>query len=495
LKTQNTYKEFDDQIRRKVNEIPFKQNDLMWKRVNDQLGLQKKAAKIRLLFLWRTLSIGAVITSIFLVVFSNKWNNTSSPKSTRKTATISTKRVSVSFKEQSEFKKVEPTKNTTETEISNSQLSLIAKSENCRDEVSPIHNFKNQDIAIKPSEKKIVLERNNFSEYESPFLLRNNISIFNDFVVKRKTNINFMDSFSPPDIKLLESTAKNKIEYFGLLPKTISKIESNDVSNYFSDSLSRRFNENDIVFSQLIANTYEGWYLGGTILPVYSYRFLKSENTGAYQDIDGFDQNEEGLFNFNFGLDVGYNINSHFRLRSGVGITNYSSSFLGKTGLLVLDSIKNSIEIATSLGNYYVPEHDLKDENGNEYLDGTILGNHANLQKLKYLSIPISLEYGITRKRFRYFGALGFTYNRLLSEKMDLKIDGYRAIRSDNKQLATKNVFSQSTSLGIEYSFLNHYAISFNPEITFALNKINSNSYLKSKPYWFGANLSFKYFF
>jgi outer membrane protein W len=118
----------------------------------------------------------------------------------------------------------------------------------------------------------------------------------------------------------------------------------------------------------------------------------------------------------------------------------------------------------------------------------------SNSQTLKFLQIPIEIEFGMQRNKFRYFFRTGFSYSYLISEKSEFVTAGFAPVRKENVSLLYRNSLTTSFAVGVEYIFNQNWALLLSPNFTYYLTSLNRNLAFKTMPFWVGLETSVKYY-
>lgn len=269
----------------------------------------------------------------------------------------------------------------------------------------------------------------------------------------------------------------------------------------------------DQVLSDLqksVSKVEQAFFIHVGVTPSYTHRILSNQQNVVPTVFtkEYYNSRESGRLNYNYSAELGYRLNAHFSLRTGVGMTNYSTSFSGFNMPVQYDTLNGLFIANTSNGEVEFNDSDFEgneeDENeqnntNNEELedveDGQILLSYSSLQKISYVQIPLSFEAGINRNKWRYYATIGMTFNFLTTQKVELAFDNIGIIRQDNSlPIRTFNVGS-TIGMGIEYRFLKATSVYLEPSFNYNFLNINRLGSVRSNPYSVGTNLGFKIYF
>lgn len=243
--------------------------------------------------------------------------------------------------------------------------------------------------------------------------------------------------------------------------------------------------------------------------PSYTSRFLTDNKDygSTFYDKKFYDSRETGKLNTNYSLELGYQINEHFSIKTGIGRTNYSTSFTGTNTPVLYDTINGRFIAHTSNGQVEFNDTDFEganedgeqNNNNNEELDdvenGEVLLSYSNLQKISYIQIPLSIEAGITRNKFRYYLNAGLSFNFLTAQKVELTFDKIGIIRQENTLPIRKFNLGSFIGIGIEYRCMKKISVYIEPLFNYNFLSVNRSGSVKNNPYSLGTNLGLKIYF
>jgi hypothetical protein len=291
-------------------------------------------------------------------------------------------------------------------------------------------------------------------------------------------------------------------------------IESSDSLKSLADNMASN-TENTMVDSTEVLNDVTNdpspgikplkktWSFGASLNSVYSYRNLKDGTTSStVMNAAHYNAYEKGSIQLNIGLSAGYTINNLISVRSGINYASYNITYKVENLSMYFDTTDNDLSIETTYGDFEIDQEDFEDDDDtdieenelNEEDTNIMVLSFSNSQTLKFLQIPIEIEFGMQRNKFRYFIRTGFSYSYLVSEKSEFVTDGFAPVRKDNVSLLNRNAITTSFTVGVEYVFNQNWAILLSPNFTYSLTSLNTNSAFKTMPFWVGLETSVKYY-
>ncbi|MDQ2719566.1 MAG: outer membrane beta-barrel protein [Bacteroidota bacterium] len=210
---------------------------------------------------------------------------------------------------------------------------------------------------------------------------------------------------------------------------------------------------------------------------IISYNIESDHPRFREDDKDEIKKNESLKFSSTFGFLVGYNINNRWKLQSGATFFTRVTNINSKTIYARSDNNGNvDFRINCFSGSSIIP---LKSGNHPAPGDST---NASAKNSLKYLGVPLVLQYAISKGKLSIIPGAGFEVNFLLKNKIETVIN-----TASGKENATTNVqglrpsyLNGSISLGAEYRLSRKIALSFVPTGRFALSPINEGEPIKT---------------
>lgn len=210
--------------------------------------------------------------------------------------------------------------------------------------------------------------------------------------------------------------------------------------------------------------------LGLNFSPGYAYRFIwlsKDASSFTHKVKEMFDDSEEGKFGYTAGLDLSWFPVKRLTIESGIWFSNkgFDLKWIELSGTAWEPDPYDKARVRFSLG---------------------------------YVSVPLKVNFNIITSPVTVFVSAGVTADYLLYSKSKTVIvytDGHQETRTgDNRQGLKDFTMSGMGSVGVEYTFLKHLRVRFEPTYMMNLIKIGSGdagTYLWSV----GGNVGFYYVF
>lgn len=226
---------------------------------------------------------------------------------------------------------------------------------------------------------------------------------------------------------------------------------------------------------------YKKWSVGTSIAPIYYASFSKGS------PIDSHIANNEQVSSnsYAYGLNVGYQLNKKWRIITGVSKRNLS--YKSKDVGVVFQVFTDAANVNSERGNMAFRSV----SKGNIAQDVTFIGNLK--QEMKYIEIPLGLQYNIISKKLGLALNGGFSTLFLKQDEITFERD-----YTDFKLGKATNINDISYSLNLGFDTSIHLSKSLEYSISPSF-KYHTNTFSKNdggfKPYSLGLNTSLLYKF
>lgn len=275
----------------------------------------------------------------------------------------------------------------------------------------------------------------------------------------------------------------------------INEVENPSQKKSIFDAIEE--NKNDAVVAENDKNQHS-WEVTPNVGPVY----YSSLNGGSSIDPAFSDNSQTGEVNFSYGVQVAYNINDRFSVRSGVNNVNVGyatggieiasgpSSFALKT----VDYANPNRNILSAFDKGTIPtnSNDPNNPYGQLNLKSTS-GNAEIRQSISYFEIPLEAKYVLLDTRFGINMIGGFSTLLLNSSEISVNDGSFRSVLGEANNLNSLS-FSTNVGLGLDYKLSSKLKFNIEPMFKYQLNPYTDTS-VDFKPYYFGiySGLSFKF--
>lgn len=555
MKEEKSYNQFDELIKDKFSSGFEQPDDIFWKRLNDQLKINDEKFIRRRFYRWGFGSVLLIITIGICLFFSNKdksdilsENNNIQPTLVKNPKIMDVNEtIAISKYKQSANNSTghNSTEKTTTFELGNSERDESIKQDKLeRKEINNLNDSLIQNKAIETTE----LTNISISEQkpEDSYTLNQQAKIDSGKRAELASEVSEPNELNGNDFKTVEmnsdqSTVVEKV--LALAESSLSELnkdaqsfdstisnnttlyvdpsrdlpiinESSDSIHIWADNTSLNtelsLGESTKVLNGVTKNPPPGikplkktWSLGVSLNPVYSYRNLKDGTTSStVMNAAHYNAYEKGSIQLNMGLSAGYRINNLISVRSGINYASYKITYKAENLSMYFDTTDKYLSVETTYGDFEIDQEDFEDDDEtdneenvlNEEDTNIMALSFSNSQTLKFLQIPIELEFGMQRNKFRYFFRTGFSYSYLISEKSEFVTAGFAPVRKDNVSLLYRNSLTTSFAVGVEYIFNQNWAILLSPNFTYYLTSLNRNLAFKTMPFWVGLETSVKYY-
>jgi hypothetical protein len=555
LKEEKSYNQFDELIKDKFSSGIEQPDDIFWKRLNDQLKINDEKFIRRRFFRWGFGSVLLIITIGICLFFANKEksdllskNNNVQPTLVKNPKVMDVnEKIAISKYKQSANNSTghNVTEKTTTFEFGNSEKNESIKQDQLgRKEINNLNDSLIQNKAIETTGVTNI----SISEEkpEDSYTLNQQTKIDSEKSAELASEVSEPDELNGNDFKTVEmnsdqSTIEEKV--LALAESSLSELnkdaqsfdstisnnstlsldpardlpiinESSDSLHILADNTTLN-TELSLVDSAKVLNggtndpppgikpLKKTWSLGVSLNPVYSYRNLKDgTSSSTVMNAAHYNAYEKGSIQLNMGLSAGYRINNLISVRSGINYASYKITYKAENLSMNYDVTDKNLSVETTYGDFEIDQEDFEDDDDTDFIDNVLNEEDTNImvlsfsnsQTLKFLQIPIEIEFGMQRNKFRYFFRTGFSYSYLISEKSEFVTDGFAPVKKDNVSLLHRNSLTTSFAVGVEYVFNQNWALLLSPNFTYYLTSLNRNLAFKTMPFWVGLETSVKYY-
>lgn len=217
---------------------------------------------------------------------------------------------------------------------------------------------------------------------------------------------------------------------------------------------------------------------------------------GSFIDPRFNNNSNKGELTYSYGVNIAYNLNDKFRIRSGVNKVNMSyntggvayQAVAGKTPVKNI-SLESGTTMTTVTGGVTSGRKPSGTTTKNDV--GYLLPGELN-QKMGYLEIPLELEYNLFANKFE-LNLIGGASTLFLAENEISLNSG--TVSAEGRANNLKDIsFSTNLGLGLDYNISDKFKLNLEPMLKYQVNTFeNSNSDVR--PYYFGIYSGFSYKF
>lgn len=208
-------------------------------------------------------------------------------------------------------------------------------------------------------------------------------------------------------------------------------------------------------------------------------RVDNDHNRFREDDRDEIKNKEEIKNSSRLGVLINYNAGKNFSIQSGLAYSTTTTTILPKMIFARPDMFGNvNYRFNCSAGYSDITLHP-----GNPPALGDSISTLSSLNTLKYISVPLTVRYKISRGKFSVNPGLGIAANLLAKGSIETVIPGAAGNEKENInhiEGLNKSYLNGALSLGLNYNFNRFFGLSFTPVTRFALTAINKNAPVKT---------------
>ena len=237
------------------------------------------------------------------------------------------------------------------------------------------------------------------------------------------------------------------------------------------------------------------WEVAPNVGPV----FYNSLSEGSSIDSNFSDNPQSSDVNIAYGIQIAYNLNNRFSIRSGISNVNlgYSTSGLdlgtgpvaASTNYIDYDK-RDDVTIPVDKGSLV---NQNPDGGFGDITPKSTSGEVVLNQKISYYEMPLELKYVILNKKFGINIIGGFSTLLLGDNEITVDAGDYNEVLGEASNLSSLS-FTTNLGLGLNYSFSKKLMFNIEPMFKYQLNPYSDSS-VEFKPYYIGiySGLSFKF--
>lgn len=165
--------------------------------------------------------------------------------------------------------------------------------------------------------------------------------------------------------------------------------------------------KNDSVF---LNESKSRWSIAGYYSPDHSKNYLKN-NGHDYKNATKYYENEKPGYSFTTGLSLRYDLNKRWSISAGAAYSTIAYS-ITRPRIYSGYNMNNELhyQYPTSCGIIQMPASAYPVVNEHD----TINSEAACAQKVKFIKIPLTVRFTVTKKRFSYYSDFGFSPNFII---------------------------------------------------------------------------------
>ncbi len=252
---------------------------------------------------------------------------------------------------------------------------------------------------------------------------------------------------------------------------------------------------------EALANTNEktdrSWEVTPNVGPVY----YSSLGDGSSIDPSFADNQQSGDVNVSYGVQVSYNLNDRWSIRSGLNNVNLGYTTQGveiasgpvSSALKTID-YGNQSTVLTVLDQGTLSNSPPAPGSGLDNITPKNTGGNAEIQqRLSYFEVPLELKYALLNRRIGINMIGGVSTLFLGNNEVTVQDGEFRSTLGEANNLNNVS-FSTNVGFGLDYKFSKRLKFNIEPMFKYQLNPYTGSS-VGFRPYYFGvySGLSFKF--
>lgn len=239
------------------------------------------------------------------------------------------------------------------------------------------------------------------------------------------------------------------------------------------------------------------WSVAPQVAPVFYSSLAEGSSVGN----EFTDNAKSSDANLSYGVQVQYNVNDRFALRSGVSKVNLSYNtndieFAVTPNTLGLTGTKfNAGGITYAVGDKGTLENRFTAAAPTVGLDNVNLNSFEGLlnQQLAYWEVPLEASYALINNRFK-LNVVGGVSTLFLQDNTLKAISGAREANLGSLDNLNDLSFTTNVGLGLQYNISKRFAVNVEPMFKYQLNPYSDSS-VNFRPFYMGvySGLSIKF--
>jgi hypothetical protein len=279
-----------------------------------------------------------------------------------------------------------------------------------------------------------------------------------------------------------------------------------------------------VVSHMAVEAYYSPDYVNSRLKPNESYSGTASKDPADYN-------NQKAAFSYSTGINVLYDLGSHWSMGSGVAYSTFNQTAVYNTINVVSDSIyqdehghgephsgggpggggggaggghhdgghggnnPHNPPPGNNNDHHYVvqtpcgaidlykepPHHDA----GNHQNGDTLNIKTETTESIQFINVPLFVRYNFSKNKFKFFVSGGASINFVKGDKVKVVVDD--AYTEENEHDGLKNTnYSLLFGVGVEYNFYKKLNVFLNPTFRYSITPVNQYNPMDSYPYYLG---------
>lgn len=224
------------------------------------------------------------------------------------------------------------------------------------------------------------------------------------------------------------------------------------------------------------------------------------QSNRVYGSSSPFALSEKGKTTANIRLGLQAQLGRHLEFGVGIGSSHYMTEELVQNKLVSVDQIQHQMNFESSISSFQIHEDHLQDDPEDQeehelnFQDSTAFHlNYSLSHSIKSTQVPITAGLVFQLNKCKLSMRTGLIYNHMTQATSSINIRGFNAIQNDIRPQLVANSYYQMLQIGAEFPISSRCSLMFAPKYTYALKSISKASMLR--PNSLGLECALKFYF
>ncbi len=384
------------------------------------------------------------------------------------------------------LKDIDKKQNTTSEKSNTNSTSPIVKPENKNYTVKKQDHKKINNEPVKIENKKMIADSN-----QKIINGEENINSSTENISSNKKVINSDNSFSSESIATDNPQGVTAING-NIYPAIIGEDTISKKSVIAEENKNIVLTNSDTALNNLPIEPKNNFSIAAFYSPDFTKNHLTPNSSGGNEPVFEYYDHEKVNYSFSAGIKIQYDLSKH--LGFATGATYSTLSYTSDLTTIYADyNVKNQLNYlyTTSCGNIEIPN-----DNVTAIQKGDSLKlNTKCKQSVKFISIPLMVNYQLTKNRFSIYGFTGVAANFVLLATAKLQLNNTPTTIINHVDGIKKMNYSFLVSAGVRYRAFNHLGIFIEPSYRGSINSLTQNISVNCYPFSLGLKMGLFYHF
>lgn len=327
----------------------------------------------------------------------------------------------------------------------------------------------NNTLANNPSE-----EKNNTKNLQKE--IENNVAVSNTSEEKNK-NVDSKNEASLVNNEkakiLIDEASKENKAIANLNNEKTEVVQAEENTEENKRSIEDALNNAKDVIEKDNNQLNNKWSVAPNVAPVY----FNTLGDGSSIDPQFNSNSKSGDVNMSYGISTSYAINKKLSIRSGINSVNLGYN---TNGVVVFQSVGVNTKSSSALQNINSSSNNvslISSETLNSNAPASISSSNATInQNLKYIEIPLEIQYTISDKKFGINIIGGFSSFFLNNNETFYQEDNGNRTQLGEASNINNLSYSANFGLGLNYNVTKKFDLNLEPIFKYQFNTFNNTS-------------------